>query len=69
MKQLIIELADDQHKQMMEHLQRGIAFNIDEETFSGFEISLNCVEGNISSWVEVKMNGIIDLGEVNWEIK
>ena len=69
MKQLIIELTDKQHLQMMEHLQRGTKLNIEEETSSGFEIRLCCVEGNLSSWVEVEMNGKIDLGEVNWRIK
>ena len=69
MKKLIIELTDKQHSQMMEHLQRGTKLNIDAETFSGFEIRLCCVEGNLSSWVEVEMNGKIDLGEVNWVIK
>lgn len=69
MKQLIIELTDKQHLQMMEHLQRGTILNIEEETSSGFEIRLCCVEGNLSSWVEVEMNGKIDLGEVNWRIK
>lgn len=69
MKKLIIELTDKQHSQMMEHLQRGTKLNIDAETSSGFEIRLCCVEGNLSSWVEVEMNGKIDLGEVNWVIK
>lgn len=69
MKQLIINLTDQQHAQMMAHLQRGTTLNIEEETFSGFDIRLCCVEGNLSSWVEVEMNGMIDLGEVNWEIK
>lgn len=69
MKQLIIELTDKQHSQMMEHLQKGTTLNIEEETFSGFDIRLCCVDGNVSSWLEVEMNGKIDLGEVNWELK
>jgi hypothetical protein len=68
MKQIIIELTDKQHLKMMEHLRRGTTLNINAETFSGYEIKLCCVDGNISSWVEVEMNGSIDLGEVYWEI-
>lgn len=68
MKKIIIELSDKQHKQMMEHLQKNTEMNIEAETFSGYSISLCCVDGMFSSWVEVEMNGKIDLGEVNWKI-
>jgi hypothetical protein len=30
---------------------------------------LKCVEGGISSWLEVEMNGMLNLGEVNWKIE
>ena len=69
MKQIIIELSDEQHDIMTNHLQKGTTLNIDNETFSGCQIRLKCIEGNLSSWVEVEMNGVVDLGEVNWEIK
>ncbi|WP_026978106.1 hypothetical protein [Flavobacterium tegetincola] len=69
MKQLIIELTEKQHTKMIEHLQRGTTLNINSESFSGFDIRLCCVDGNLSSWVEVEMFGMIDLGEVNWDIK
>ena len=68
MKQIVIELTDKQHLKMMQHLRRGTTLNVNAETFSGYEIKLCCVDGNLSSWVEVEMNGSIDLGEVNWEI-
>ena len=69
MKQLIIELTEKQHTEMMNHLQRGTTLNINSESFSGFEIRLCCMDGNISSWVEVEMLGMIDIGEVDWAIK
>jgi hypothetical protein len=52
---------------MMNHLHKETAVNIDNETFSGYGFNLKCVEGGISSWLEVEMNGIINLGEVNWK--
>lgn len=69
MKKIIIELTDHQHSKMMEHLQKGTTLNFENETFSGFGLNLNCVEGGISSWLEVEMNGILDLGEVEWKIE
>ena len=53
----------------MEHLQKGTTLNFENETFSGFGLNLNCVEGGISSWLEVEMNGILDLGEVDWKME
>ncbi|WP_395051498.1 hypothetical protein [Flavobacterium sp.] len=69
MKKIIIEISDDQHSKMMEHLQKGTTLNFENETFSGFGLNLNCVEGGISSWLEVEMNGILDLGEVDWKME
>ena len=69
MKKIIIELTDDQHQKMMEHLSKGTSLNVENETFSGFGLNLNCVEGGISSWLEVEMNGILDLGEVDWKME
>jgi hypothetical protein len=69
MKKITIELTEKQHAQMMNHLQREAAINIDNETFSGYGFNLKCVEGGISSWLEVEMNGVLNLGEVNWKIE
>ena len=68
MKKISIELTDEQHAKMMEHLQKGQKMNIDNETFSGFEINLKCVEFGFS-WLEVEFNGNMNLGDVNWKIK
>ena len=68
MKKISIELTDEQHAKMMEHLQKGQKMNIDSETFSGFSINLNCVEFGFS-WFEIEMNGLLNLGDVNWKIE
>ena len=69
MKKIIIELSDEQHAKMTEHLQKGTTLNLENETFSGYGFHLKCTEGGISSWLEVQMNGIVDLGEVDWKIE
>ncbi|MGK0254417.1 MAG: hypothetical protein ACI9OE_001918 [Mariniflexile sp.] len=69
MKKITIELTEEQHAQMMNHLHKETAVNIDSETFSGYGLNLKCVEGGISSWLEVEMNGTLNLGDVNWKIE
>jgi hypothetical protein len=68
MKRLIIELTDEQHSEMMEHIQNGAKLNFENETFSGYSTNLNCLDFGFSS-LEVKMYGDIDLGDVNWKIE
>jgi hypothetical protein len=69
MKKITIELTDEQHAKMMDHLRKGTTLNVDNDTFSGYGFNLKCVEGGISSWLEVEMNGTLDLGEVDWTIE
>jgi hypothetical protein len=69
MKKITIELTEDQHKKMMNHLQKGTELNMGNETFSGYGFHLKCVDGGIASWLEVEMNGSLDLGDVNWKIE
>jgi hypothetical protein len=69
MKKITIELTEEQHEKMMNHLQKGTTLNLDNETFSGYGFNLKCVEGGIFSWLEVEMNGTLDLGEVDWKIE
>jgi hypothetical protein len=69
MKKITIELTDEQHAKMMDHLQKGTTLNVNNETFSGYGLNLKCVEGGISSWLKVEMNGTLDLGEVDWKIE
>ncbi len=69
MKKITIELTDDQHEKMMNHLQKGTELNMGNDTFSGYSFHLKCVDGGFASWLEVEMNGTLDLGDVNWKIE
>lgn len=67
MKKLEITLTDEQYEKLSQKISNSAKINLQEETFSGFEISLCVTEGNIS-WLELKMGGITNLGEVDWAI-
>lgn len=67
MKKIVIELSDEQHAKMIEHLQKGHKMNVEEETFSGFGINLSWTE--VESWLEIDMYSVINLGDVNWKIE
>ena len=54
---------------MTNHLQKGTTLNLEKETFSGYGFNLKCVEGGISSWLEIDMNGVLDLGDVHRKIE
>jgi hypothetical protein len=69
MKKITIELTEDQHEKMMNHLQKGTELNMGNDTFSGYGFNLKCIDGGIASWLEVEMNGTLDLGDVNWKIE
>lgn len=68
MKKLEIELTDNQYKSIVSAINKGTQINFDEETFSGYNISLNVIEGGIS-FLEFEMLKKIELGEVNWRFK
>jgi len=67
MKKIIIELSDEQHAKMMEHLTKGNKLNTDNDTLSGFGFHLKNAFPGVS-WLEVEMNGVLNLGDVNFEI-
>jgi hypothetical protein len=69
MKKITIELTDAQHEKMMNHLHKGTILNLGNDNFSGYSLNLKCVDGGIASWLEVEMNGTLDLGDVNWKIE
>jgi hypothetical protein len=69
MKKITIELTDEQHAKMMDHLQKGTTLNVNNDTFSGYGFNLKCVDGGIASWLEIEMNGTLDVGDVNWKIE
>ncbi|MBX9886557.1 MAG: hypothetical protein K2Y30_01320 [Flavobacteriaceae bacterium] len=68
-KKITIELTEEQYAKMTNHLQKGTALNVDNDTFSGYSLHLNCVDGGIASWLELEMNGSLNLGDVNWNIE
>jgi hypothetical protein len=67
MKKIIIELTDEQHQKMKAHLERGAELNGLSDSLSGSSIHLCCTP--IGDWLEVEMNGTLDLGDVNWKIE
>lgn len=68
MKKIEIILTDEQYKKLTSEIRKGNTLNLKEETFSGFNINLNCVEGGFS-WLEFNMHSTIDLGDVEWSFK
>jgi hypothetical protein len=67
MKKLEISLTDEQYEKLSNSIRHGAEINLQEETFSGFTISLCVTEANIS-WLELEMGNVIKLGEVDWDI-
>lgn len=67
MKQIRINLTDEQHKKLLDKLPSGAQTNVDEGSLSGFSIKLEEAFPGVS-WLTVDMNGELDLGDVNWEI-
>lgn len=68
MKKLEIELTDKQYEKLLNEIKNGTEINIEEETFSGYSIALNVIEGGIS-WIDFEMLRKIDIGEVSWSFK
>ena len=67
MKRIIIELSDEQYDKMKAHQSRGADINGQMESLSGCIIKLCCCE--VGDWLEIEMNGVLDLGDVNWKIE
>ncbi|WP_417371975.1 hypothetical protein [Gelidibacter japonicus] len=67
MKQICIQLTDEQHAKLIEKLQRGSKDNLEEGILSGFSITLEEAFPGVTSLL-VNMNGELDLGVVKWEI-
>jgi hypothetical protein len=68
MKKLIINLSEEQFKIIDRKISSDGETNFKEETKSGFAFTLNVIEGNIS-WLELEMNGKIEIGDVIWKIE
>ena len=67
-KKIIIDLSDEQAETLKKHLADESKVNQEEETFSGYSITLIGLEWGIN-FLEVEMNSKIDIGEVEWRIE
>lgn len=67
MKKISIELSDEQYEKMKVHKKRGVEINAESDSLSGCSIKLCCCE--LGDWLEIEMNGVLNLGDVNWKIE
>jgi rRNA maturation endonuclease Nob1 len=67
-KKLIINLSEEQVKILKNHLSEQNKINQEEETFSGYSITLIGLEMGLN-FLEVEMNSKVELGEVTWSIE
>ncbi|AWG22916.1 hypothetical protein FFWV33_15970 [Flavobacterium faecale] len=68
MKHLQITLTDEQYDKLKAKLNAEAQKNMEHTTLSGFSITLNEAFPG-ASWLTVNMNGELDLGDVDWELK
>jgi hypothetical protein len=66
-RKIIIEITEEQHLELTQHIARSKKIDLEEETFSGFEIKLCCCIG--ADWLEVDAYGKLNLGDVNWRLE
>lgn len=66
-RKIIIELSDKQYELLKAHHKKGVEINAASDSFSGCSIKLCCCP--LGDWLEVEMNGTLDLGDVNWKIE
>ena len=67
-KKLIINLSEEQVKILKNHLSEQNKINQEEETFSGYSITLIGLEMGLN-FLEVEMNSKVELGDVTWSIE
>jgi hypothetical protein len=67
-KKLIINLTEEQSEILKDHLSEQSRINQEEETFSGYSITLIGLEMGLN-FLEVEMNSNVELGEVTWSIE
>ncbi|KEZ93522.1 hypothetical protein IL45_04735 [Nonlabens ulvanivorans] len=67
MRELKIELSEEQYKLLNQEIANGTQINFEEETHSGFTVELNSIEGGIS-WIDFKMQNELEIGEVTWSL-
>ncbi|CAM3007833.1 hypothetical protein [Flavobacterium frigoris] len=67
MKKISIELSDEQYEKMKAHQKNVVEINAESDSLSGCSIKLCCCE--LGDWLEIEMNGVLNLGDVNWKIE
>lgn len=67
MRRIEIDITEQQYERLNAEMQKGGTINLNEETFSGYEIKLSVAEGGFS-WIVFKMYDDVDLGDVEWRI-
>ena len=67
MRKIEIDLTEEQYQKLKMEINRRSQINLQEETFSGFDIVLSVIEGNIS-WLKLEMGATTPIGEVEWKI-
>ncbi len=67
MKKIIIEITEEQHLKITQHIARSKRIDLEEETMSGFEIKLcSCIGAD---WLEIEAYGNLNIGDINWRIE
>ncbi|WP_313115402.1 hypothetical protein [Aequorivita sediminis] len=67
MPKIEIEITQEQKNKLLNEIKKGTELNLNEETFSGYSITLNVIEGGIS-WLNFKMYNETELGDVSWKM-
>ncbi len=67
MRNISIQLTEEQYQRIRKEIKKGATTNFNEETFSGFKIILNVIDGGIS-WIDFKMLNSVEIGDVNWDL-
>lgn len=67
MRHIIIEMDEEQYQKILISIKNRTEDNFINETFTGFELILNVIEGGIS-WLNFRMGVNLEIGNVNWKI-
>jgi uncharacterized protein (UPF0128 family) len=68
MRKIEIDLTEEQVQKLTTEIKERAVLNLHEKTFSGFDLVLGVVDGDVT-YLELKMGNVIKLGEVDWRIK
>lgn len=68
MKTIEIKISEEQYEKIIEEIQNSSKLNLENETFSGFQMIITDFIPGISN-LEIKMYEKIDIGDVSWEFR